>query len=45
MTRRGWAFASSRKGRRPMSVSTLLRKEKDGTLGGYKIAAFYEGLK
>ena len=37
-TRKGWASPSSRSGRRPMRVSTLLRKEKDGTLGGYKLA-------
>jgi hypothetical protein len=36
--RKAWSTSSARKGRRPMSVSTLLRKEKEGTLGGYKFA-------
>lgn len=27
-----------------MSVMTMLRKEKDGTLGGYKLAAAYEPI-
>lgn len=30
--RRPWNVANHRTGRRPMSVSTMLRKEKDGTL-------------
>ena len=41
-TRKAWFVGSSRKGRRSMSVSTMLRKEKDGTLGGYKLAAAYD---
>lgn len=37
-TRKGWNTTTSRKGRRPMRVDTLLKKEKAGTLGGYKLA-------
>lgn len=37
-TRRGYLVPSSRKGRRSMRVDTLLKKEKEGTLGGYKLA-------
>jgi len=37
MTRKGWLMPSARKNRRPMSVDTLLKKEKDGTLGGYSL--------
>ncbi len=38
-TRKGWLSPKSRKGSVPMRVSTLLKKEKDGTLGGYKLAS------
>lgn len=38
-TRKAWSTSSSRKGRRSMSVGTLLKKEKEGTLGGYKFAS------
>lgn len=38
-TRKGWLAPKSRKGSVPMRVSTLLKKEKDGTLGGYKLAS------
>lgn len=44
-TRRGWLTPSSRKGRRPMKVDTMLRKEKEGTLGGYKFAHLLPLLK
>ncbi len=37
-TRKAWVSSKTRKGTRPMRVSTLLKKEKDGTLGGYKLA-------
>jgi len=36
--RKGWNVVQSRSCKRPMSVETLLRKERDGTLGGYKLA-------
>ena len=37
-TRKGWLSSKTRKGTRPMRVSTMLKKEKDGSLGGYKLA-------
>lgn len=37
-TRKGWLAPKSRRGSPPMRVATLLKKEKDGTLGGYKLA-------
>lgn len=43
-TRKGWLSPKSRKGTRPLRVSTLLKKEKDGTLGGYKLAHVLEAL-
>lgn len=43
-TRKGWSSSSSRKGRRPMRVETMLKKEKAGTLGGYKLAHVIEAL-
>lgn len=43
-SRRAWGTSSSRKGRRPMRVSTMLKKEKDGSLGGYKFAELLEGF-
>lgn len=39
VSRHRLSVAQSRKGRRPMTVSTLLKKEKEGTL--YKHAQFY----
>ena len=37
-TRKGWLASKTRRGSPPMRVSTMLKKEKDGTLGGYKLA-------
>lgn len=34
-----WRLAQSRKGRRPMRISTLLRKDKEGTLYKHKLSA------
>lgn len=39
-TGKGWSVSNSREGRRPLRVDTLLRKEKDGTLGGHDVGAF-----
>ena len=41
-TRRAWAIAQARRGSPSMRVSTLLRKEKDGSLGGYKFATIID---
>lgn len=43
-TRKAWSSSKTRKGRRPMRVSTLLKKEKEGTLGGYKFAHVLQAL-
>lgn len=43
-TRKGWLHPNSRSGRRSMRVDTMLRKEKDGSLGGYKLATVLEAL-
>ncbi len=37
-TRRPWSVTRQRTGRRPISVARMLDKEKDGSLGGYKLA-------
>lgn len=43
-TRKGWLSPKSRKGTRPLKVSTLLKKEKEGTLGGYKLAHVLDAM-
>ncbi len=43
-TRKAWGSAKSRKGSPPMRVSTMLKQEKEGTLGGYKLAHVLEAL-
>ncbi len=44
IARGGRGSAKSRKGSPPMRVSTMLKKEKEGTLGGYKLAHVLEAL-
>lgn len=39
LSRKGMTVAQSRKGRRPMRVATMLRKEKEGTLYKFTKAA------
>jgi hypothetical protein len=41
-TRRAWRVAHTRKGKASMGIETLLRKEKDGSLGGYKLATLID---